>query len=155
MKKIFYYNFLFFIFIVSMCISLYPFSKLSICILGGWSHNVTISNGKGSRELKDQYLFLPFHILLIKVNAPTGEEYTDVFSYRVSGPDNIMLKGRLIDEFQVFRDGKALVVDSLGGFPPDGRYLRTISFWVIFGLKMLILIFVPNLIWVIRTRKFV
>ena len=138
----------------SACYSIYPFNNLSVSILGEWSGRSELGNGNTTSEVQNKFLFLPFHILLIKVSTSTGEVNYDIYSYRFVAPDKISLRGRLIDELKIIREGENLIINSIHGFPPDGKYVRTKSFWVYLIWIIPIMIFLFILILAIKEWKY-
>ena len=108
----------------SACGSKGSSSTPPIFLLGDWNGKSEVVDGNKTYEIRHDLLFLPFHILIINVSPTNGEANSDLYSYRFVESDRVMIEGRLTDEFNVVIYGKALIINSVHGFPPDGRYTR-------------------------------
>ena len=117
------------ILLLQSCSPTQSFNSLSFFVLGSWHGEFEQRDGNKAYEVQYNLSFLPFHIFLYDRIAPDEAIYNVLSSYRFIEDNRIIIEGRLIDESQISRDGDALIVDSVRGFPPDGRYTRVSSIW--------------------------
>lgn len=128
MKKIKYAYLIIILFISSCSSNNFP-GNSSLFILGGWYGEFEQLDGTKSYKVQNEFYFLPFNILINTIKMPDERKLINLFSYKFAKDNRVLIKGRLVDEFQFARDGDDLVIDSVRGFPSDGRYTRVCSIW--------------------------
>jgi len=113
-------------------------------VIGRWGGEFLQGTGNSSYWMKCELEFLPFNILLVDIPGSEDGVSGQPLSYQFVNKDRITIKGRIFDEVQIERVGQDLIIKSLYGFPPNGRYKRIPSVleWLIVILLIGIIAFV-------------
>lgn len=99
-------------------------ATLSQFIIGRWGGEFPESKDGETFVTYFQLEFVEPNQLIYNRMTHEVEEYNLVFHYEFTGENQIKLQARLIDEWEIYRDGEDLKVHSTAGLVKDGSFKR-------------------------------
>lgn len=93
-------------------------------VIGRWVGEFSeTKNGDGLINSYQLEFIEPDQLILV-YRTREGEQYNLVYLYEFIGDNRISVKSRMIDEWEINRDGKDLIIHSTYGLVENGHYVR-------------------------------
>jgi hypothetical protein len=135
-----------FLLLLSSCGSRYD-PNMKLFILGQFSGEFAKEANRSGKQLRLDFEFLPFNILLISFYYPDEQLYGQRFSYHFVADNKIWIEGRVGTLIEVSKDHQDfIIVNSDNGFLPNGKYKRVVFFGCWSGIYFLILVGISYLL---------
>lgn len=128
-------------------------ATLSQFIIGRWVGEFPESKDGETFVSYYQLEFVEPNQLIYNGRTNEVEEYNLVFHYEFTGENQIKLQARLVDEWEIYRDGEDLIIHSTAGLVKNGSFKRKpVIEWSLIGLILgvislgLLLVDLPHLL---------